>query len=170
MKLSFQYNVLIAFCLLYGKLDSCDGVSFQLVGMEKQRNCSSLADYEDIDNVHDCKKFASEAGHPFKGTLWSNYYSKGCFWYESKGNKMVYYNYHLTGGFRSDAIPVCVNTKKEANIETSSIDQKITALEERIKKLEQIKGEAVLSSVRTLEKNQKEMMNTLTRPLINLDQ
>ena len=92
------------------------GVSFQLVGMEKQRNCSSLADYEDIDNVHDCKKFASEAGHPFKGTIWSSYYSKGCYWIDSRGNKMVYYNYHLTGGFHSDAIPVCVNTKKGKSI------------------------------------------------------
>lgn len=39
-----------------------------------------------------------------------------------------------------------------------------------MKKLEQVKGETVLSSIRTLEKNQKEMMNTLARPLINLDQ
>ena len=58
----------------------------------------------------------------------------------------------------------------EANIEGSSIGQKIAALEERMKKLEQIKDEIVLSSIPTLEKNQKEMMNTLTRPLINLDQ
>ena len=145
MKHSFQYNVLITLCLLYVKLDSCDGilylylriimyivskwaqeclmsqlnstiysnlgVPFHLVGMENQRNCSSLADYEDIDNVHDCKKFASEAGHSFKGTKWSKYYPIGCYWFD-RGNKMVYYNYHLTGGFQSDAIPVCINTKK----------------------------------------------------------
>ena len=79
--------------------------------MENQRNCSSLADYEDIDNVHDCKMFALEAGHSFKGTVWSKYYPIGCYWLD-RGNKMVYYNYHLTGGFQSDAIPVCINTKK----------------------------------------------------------
>ena len=100
-------------CTIYLNL----GRSFQLVGLEKQRNCSSLEDYEDIDNVHDCKRFASEAGHSFKGTIWSNYYPKGCYWYENRGNTIVSYNYHLTGNsHQADAIPVCINTKKGKSI------------------------------------------------------
>ena len=92
------------------------GLSFQLVGMLKQRNCSSLADYEDVDNIYDCKKFASEAGHPFKDTIWSNYYPKGCYWYEYRGSKMVYYNYHQTGKSQEDSIPVCIKTKKGKSV------------------------------------------------------
>ena len=80
------------------------GLAFRAAG-EGMRDCRKQTGYEDIDNVKDCQKFASDARKSFRKTESSSFSPKGCYLYR---NQAVFYNFHSTGGERSDESPLCI--------------------------------------------------------------
>ena len=73
------------------------------------RDCRKQTGYDDIDDVKDCQKFASDARKRFRKTESSSSSPKGCYLYR---NQAVYYNFHNIGGERYDESPICLKSKQ----------------------------------------------------------
>ena len=84
------------------------GLAFRAAG-DGWSNCSKQTGYDDIDDVKDCRKFASDARKSFSRTESSSSSPKGCYLYRSRA---VYYNFHNIGGERSDESPICLKSKQ----------------------------------------------------------
>merc|ERR1712126_286077 len=124
----FKFSVLIALSFLLANVKLVEGLAFRAAG-DGWRSCSKQTGYEDIDDVKDCRKFASDARKSFRKTESSSSSPKGCYLYR---NQAVFYNFHSTGGGRSDETPICIKSKQQAN----TVNGNITALEKRIEALE----------------------------------
>ena len=111
--------------LFLQNIQFCLGLpSIRLAGYDKA-NCSSLIDYEDMEDVRDCTKFAREADLTFGGGVFFSSVPKGCYWKKwykrgkssrfggSSGswNVEINFNYHLTGDSDEDRSPICIKKK-----------------------------------------------------------
>ena len=94
--------------MLFNITYSNTGLAFRAAG-DGMRDCRKQIGYDDIDDVKDCRKFASDARKSFSKTESSSSSPKGCYLYR---NRAVFYNFHNTGGGRSDESPICLKSKK----------------------------------------------------------
>ena len=94
--------------MLFSITYSNTGLAFRAAG-DGMRDCRKQTGYDDIDDVKDCRKFASDARKSFNKTESSSSSPKGCYLYR---NRAVFYNFHNTGGGRSDESPICLKSKQ----------------------------------------------------------
>ena len=91
------------------------GLVFRIAN-ERERNCDSLRDYNDIEDVENCKEFTGgpdeEPWYNFQGTETKEDRPIGCYLVGKLNTRSeksyIYFNYHNSGAGANKSYPICL--------------------------------------------------------------